>query len=273
MARTNLRPFVVYCDYPKTGRPLEPPAIPRGPSTNPDWSISELGAADDQRVYPSQKALGHLFRAIHMPSEEELRKNLGISEANEDPTDGLRSGPLSASGIGAALQRDDGAVSQNPLTVFLRQQLTQLAPEVLVAQTPDDTIESLVHIFNRYTTSLRAVCQHNTLSRSQRAQLLEEEVAAGTIMARTANYRQRENHMKRMAEQSERLREDVVKELSGLAEVDAETNMEGARHSRVETAWLAWRVALVADTFGSGSFEFVALSMLLSAFDEIEAAV
>lgn len=255
---TQLTRGVVACDYPKSGVPVKHADIPHGPREDPDWSVSEVGAGN-RRVYQSRKALGQLFRAIYISDEP---------SSGEPQSNRRRHGQLGVANALRKLQADSNAVTRHPLTAVIRYWVGELAPDILAHPSlTDPTVDDIKHIvsmINEFSKELRLICQHNTLTRSRRAQLLEEEVVAGTIIAKTsgATFRRREDHMTRMNDQSERLYEKVQLEL------EANPAAEG----KLVTAWLAWQVAAVHGGFGADSFGLVALHSLFKAFTALEAS-
>ncbi|KAH7105212.1 RdRP-domain-containing protein [Auriculariales sp. MPI-PUGE-AT-0066] len=252
----------VACDYPKTGIPAPLNEIPRGPTRIPDWSVGEMGAVDAGDVYKSEKALGRLFRAIELPTEEELREANGVT-----PGEVQSRSPLTTA---ACLQqiRSSVTLATHPLMPLLQERVRKYIPadafEDFFEPSTADALTSVVGLLNDFSIELRIVCQQNTLSHSRRAQLLEEEMAVGTIIARTDNYRRREDHITRMNDQSRCLRERIHRELQHLEDVPLRPEEVAQR------SWLAWRVAVADGAFGSGAFGMIALETLFSALDTLQ---
>lgn len=284
-------------DYPKTGIPVKHQEIPRTPAMIPDWSLSELGETyrDKNKVYESQRALGFLYRAISLPvadpahekvenRQRQARKPLKVDQAIKRLRDGngisakhsfarafAQSFPVLAPGIldfsesDGASKNDDSSGSTdtdedaNSSGSEDAQRNTNQTDGR--EQSLNETIARIVPVLNAYCIDLRLICQHNTLARSQRAQLAEEEIVAGTIVARTPQYRRREDHMTRMNDESARLRDKVLTALAGEND---------SPRVRARRAWVAWRVAVADDRFGSQSFGLLALTALLDAIEDIE---
>ncbi|KAH7101546.1 RdRP-domain-containing protein [Auriculariales sp. MPI-PUGE-AT-0066] len=252
----------VACDFPKTGTPVDLGQIPHAPQMIPDWSVDEIGPTNPESVYPSDKALGHLYRAIHLPAEDEADEIRGLRR------EGTGRAPLKFNKVATSIAQDQ-QLAKHPLRLVLQDWIAVLAPKAFTNDTNLETssMSLAVRLFNSYYADLRTICHQNTLARSRRAALTEEEVTAGTIVTRTRNYRKREDHMTRMNEQSEKLRERVQAELEGGPDAAVEP------YVRVHRAWMAWKISVVDKGFGSGSFGLIALAILLLQLKEIEEKV
>lgn len=252
----------VAVDFPKTGIPVKHEDIPYAPNMVPDWSMSELGSEDYSksfldRVYPSDRALGHLYRAISLPAVEEARVE---GRAQRSAASARRRLSLSAAEEGLA---GGSELHDHPMLPAVQQLVTTVAPEA-AEQCARGELSHLVQLLNQYCVDLRLVCQQNTLSRSRRAQLTEEELVTGTIVARvsTLRYRGRDNHMTRMNEQMVLLKNRVCAELAGDTDAPA--------WQRVRRASTAWKLSVVDGQFGSNSFGLIALGALFETVKEIE---
>src|SRR5205807_6022022 len=53
-------------DYPKSGRPVQLEHIPKVDPGKPDFMAPETANINSDEYYKSQRALGHLFRAIDL---------------------------------------------------------------------------------------------------------------------------------------------------------------------------------------------------------------
>lgn len=239
----------------KRGVPVKHSDIPRAPSMIPDWSTNELGATERDKIYESQRALGFLFRAISLPAVDEAR-----AEGYLQRSAAKARKPLTVAEATQRLLSSD-ILSDHPLVPAMEHLISAVAPAALANESTTEVLAHVVPLLNRYCTDLRLICQHNTLARSRRAQLSEEEVVAGTIVARTPHYRKREDHMTRMNEQAERLRQKVCAELAG----DDDESWLCTRR-----AWIAWKVSIIDGGFGSNSFGLVVLGALFDAVKSIE---
>ncbi|EJD54733.1 RdRP-domain-containing protein [Auricularia subglabra TFB-10046 SS5] len=248
----------VAVDYPKTGVPVNHSDIPQAPNRIPDWSISELGASDRDRVYRSEKALGYLFRAVSLPAVEEAREE---GRAQSSAAKARKQLTLQAAQKELVL---NAALRTHPMLPAIEWLIYTTAPLALAGDGSPSVLSDLVQLLNQYCVDLRLICQHNTLSRSRRSQLTEEELVAGTIVARvsSAQFRKREDHMTRMNEQMERLRERICAELAGDDDVQP--------WQRVQRAFTAWKLSVLDGEFGSSSFGLIALGALLGAVNELE---
>ncbi|KZV99610.1 RdRP-domain-containing protein [Exidia glandulosa HHB12029] len=244
----------VAVDYAKTGIPVNHSEIPRAPPMIPDWHTNELGPTERDKIYPSQRALGFLYRAISLDDAHE----------QVQPSVAMPRTPLRISTATDRLANIDGhsPLATHPLVTPMENLISIRAPSALSDEDTNEHLSHIVSLLNQYCTDLRIICQHNTLARSRRAQLTEEEVVAGTIVARTNNYRRREDHMTRMNEQTERLGQRVRGELMGDEDEEAWVP--------VRRAWLAWRVSVIDGGFGSSSFGLLALGVMFDALKAIE---
>ncbi|EJD54735.1 RdRP-domain-containing protein [Auricularia subglabra TFB-10046 SS5] len=249
-------------DFPKTGIPVKHADIPQAPNMFPDWSMSELGAADHNksfmdRIYPSDRALGHLYRAISLPAVGEARTE---GRAQREAAKARRKLTHSAAEEGLA---SGAELLAHPMLPAVDQLVSTIAPQAS-EECARDELSDLVQLLNQYCVDLRLVCQQNTLSRSRRAQLTEEELVTGTIVARVSSlhYRGRENHMARMNEQMGLLKTRICAELAG--------EMSTQTWQRVRRASTAWKLSVVDDQFGSSSFGLIALGALFETVKELE---
>jgi len=242
-------------DFPKTGRPIDLTQIPRPKSWyKPDWSKDELGG-DEREYYPSQRALGHLFRAVKMPAVEvadEEGRNQRQATARQS------SWRLTLDWAVAALNKDASS-DGNLLAAVLREHILNQCPQLSEHVTHND-LRPIVQLFNKYRTEFSVVCRENTLGTSHRVQLTEEEAVAGTIVAK-AHFKKRNDTIIRLNEQTAQLLDSVRDDLGGG---------EGSSHKEwARRAWLAWRLSCAGDEVGWRSFGWIALGSLFDAFDAL----
>ncbi|KDQ20445.1 hypothetical protein BOTBODRAFT_124037 [Botryobasidium botryosum FD-172 SS1] len=235
-------------DYPKTGRPVEQSMLPKLKfREKPDWSAGEMSYRSPGQHYQSQRALGHLYRAIEIkqdarPVDTQQVKRVCIEEA-------------------LALVSSTYAVQRNhPVSALLRRLLRKYNLDV---EWPVEIAAELTEQFLAFSTELQCICAMHTLSRSKSKQLSEEEVFIGSIMARSSQPRRRQDMISHMRTQSTELVTRVRAALAGEEEGEAE--------DWLLRAWVAWEISReLDDNFGAKSFGWVALGAFFEAAKEID---
>jgi len=221
----------------------------------PDWNAPETVDLDDAPgFYPSQKAIGRLFRDIYLPEVQtrdhagrRLRQHVRNDEAETDLDE-----------IFAALcmedQRDD------PLESAVEDRVAEFIPL-------DDPDSALVRVaiesLGRYSAELQGICACNAIQRRKDAMLSEEEAVIGTIVAKCPQRRRRKEAISQLREQTHYLVKWVRDELSG----DDDTS----QYDWLKTAWAAWKVSRhLKDRFGAHSYGWIALGEVFDAMKAIE---
>jgi len=235
-------------DYPKTGRPVEQSMLPKLKfREKPDWSAGEMSYRSPGQHYQSQRALGHLYRAIEIkqdarPVNTQQVKRVYIEEA-------------------LALVSSTYAVQRNhPVSALLRRLLRKYDLDV---EWPVEIAAELTEQFLAFSTELQCICAMHTLSRSKSKQLSEEEVFIGSIMAKSSQPRRRQDMISHMRTQSTELVTRVRAALAGEEEGEAE--------DWLLRAWVAWEISReLDDNFGAKSFGWVALGAFFEAAKEID---
>lgn len=124
-------------------------------------------------------------------------------------------------------------------------------------------LQHISELFDKYASQFGSVCSSNTASYSRDAMLTEEEVAVGTIVARSSQPRRRKDLMSKAREQTALLVKVIRTELAGD---DNTTRLE-----TLERAWTCWRVANAEkDTFGARTLGLIALGMMFDTMKAIE---
>ncbi|KAH7104770.1 RdRP-domain-containing protein [Auriculariales sp. MPI-PUGE-AT-0066] len=243
-------------DYPKSGKPVPHQAIP-APSQKkrPDWNGSELTENNNDH-YRSNRALGELFRAITLDAVDEATAE-ARAQSRQLRAQQVRV-PMSSRSVFEALaqQRQPPESGLSALVLPIR----QFTEEHIELRFSSTVVSSIMHLYNKYCSDLLFICQDNVVSGSKTSQLTEEEVVAGTIVAKTHIARRRKEAISNAREQAARLVHGVQEELAG----DDSCSSQAA----LLRSWTAWELSMVdADRFGSKSFGLVAL---LSIFDIVK---
>ncbi|KAJ6574801.1 RNA-directed RNA polymerase 2 [Mycena capillaripes] len=249
-------------DYPKTGQvkrhPVAINTIPKPKlKSKPDWLAPEVSAnlAD---FYPSERAIGKLFRAIELPEIQSgtlsrfERRMIKKGRLTAPPVDDL------------ADTLDDLDLDDDPMVLAVQ---TCVAAFISINERPPDTVEYIAQIFNRYASELQGICVAHTLSHGKTALLSEEEAVVGTIIAKTSQPRKRTDLIASLREKSDILVRSVKEELLGDDDVGWEECLE--------RAWLSFELAIELanggqKTFGAQSFIWIALGAILEAVKELQ---
>lgn len=231
-------------DYPKTGMPVPHRGIPQPKQgVRPDWHASELKEHDKDH-YVSQKALGQLFRAIELPALSEA-----ATEARAQRQQNVGRTELTVKAALEALSSSNSTLVGTPLLYVIRRVVREHG---VALRFNHKILARMILLYNKYCSELLITCQSNTLSYSKNAQLTEEEVVAGTIVAKTHVARRRKEAIATAREQATRLVHGVKVEIAGD---DPDELSEWLRR-----AWHAWELSLIEDKFGSRSWGWVCLT-------------
>ncbi|KAF8635589.1 hypothetical protein AX15_000237 [Amanita polypyramis BW_CC] len=231
-------------DYPKNGNPV---VLSNLPSTlireKPDWHRAEVVTWRDSDYYESDKALGYLFRAISLESEETEQNHInGNGIPLMDPVS-LALGPIVEYAMGRELEEEE--------------------EEEVDDQTKD--------LFRKYVNELSYICSTHTISPRPNVQLQEAEIVVGTILDKCVQKRYRNERMHGMRIHASTLVEDIERQL-----VDKSLN-PGPVEWRVglERAWRAWGFSqrnsssIGNSAFGMNSFGLIALGTILDCLDNL----
>ncbi|QRW05217.1 RNA-dependent RNA polymerase [Ceratobasidium sp. AG-Ba] len=233
-------------DFPKSGTRVLPSDIPRTSRLpRPDWDAGELGFRNTRdRVYPSQRALGHLYRDIQL-SEDKLQHK-GTHPSSRFATD------LDIATHAKPLPRPKYDMISNYLRYALQRYIH-------VDAVPQEYFVEAVELLEEYIGELTRIC--NTYALTSRSVLSEEEVVAGTILERTSQRRRRQDMISEMRTASSSLVANVHDVLKGSDSDQVE--------DWILRSWAAYQVARSTDeSFGHKSFALLTLGNL---FDAIEA--
>jgi RNA-dependent RNA polymerase len=233
-------------DFPKSGTPVTFSELPRtGRMPRPDWDAGELGFRNKRdEVYPSQRALGQLYRAIQL-SEDQLHHK-GTHPSSRFGTD------LDVEIHAKPLPQDRYDTVSNHLR-------HALARYIHVDIVPQEYFEEAVGLLEEYIGELTRIC--NTYALTSRSILSEEEVVAGTILERTSQRRRRKDMISEMRTASTALVADIRDALRGSDSDELEEWML--------RGWAAYQVARSSDEFGRKSFGLLTLGNVFEAMEAI----
>lgn len=203
-------------DYAKKGVPVDisndfpRPLI----KFRPDWSKAEVTGARELDYYESDRALGYLFRNIHLDEPDGLDgPSEGPPDTNLEPTPPL--GDVISKAIAPLILRTlDNAV-----------------------ETPEAESVETEGLYDRFLREMRCVCQIHTLLDSPDVQLTEEEVVLGAILAKSSQPRLRKDRVYRMRLHAETLVRDIRARIA-----PAEEGQRTDRDFRdgLRKAWATW---------------------------------
>jgi RNA-dependent RNA polymerase len=199
-------------DYAKKGVPVNitdnfpPPLI----KFKPDWKKAEVTGAHELDYYESDRALGCLFRNIHLDDLDEPSEGFPDTTLEQTP----------------------------PLGDVISQAIAPLIHHTLdiAAGTPETDNEEAKGLYDRFLGEMRCVCMSHTLLDLPGVQLTEEEVVLGVILAKSTQPRLRKDRAYRMRLHAETLVRDIrariVPEEEGQRTEDFRDGLQNA--------WATW---------------------------------
>nr|GAT49769.1 predicted protein [Mycena chlorophos] len=246
-------------DYPKTGKPVPIHSIPKPPSKSmPDWHAPEI-ATNSKDHYPSNRAIGKLFRAIKLP---EVRESSGTLSSFERGL--IRSGQMPAPDISdLADALEDLDLGEHPLLGVIWE---QIGTYLSVREYPEQWGNDMVELFKHYCSELQGLCATHTLSHAKAGVLLEEEAVVGTMLAKTSQPRKRQDLIASLREKTDFLVRGVKDAIMGD---DEECSWEDS----LLRGWLAFELGIAEQRkgeFGSQSFMWIALGTIFEAVKELD---
>jgi RNA-dependent RNA polymerase len=209
----------------------------------PDWSKAEVTGARELDYYESDRALGYLFRNIHLDDSSELSEGFPDTTPEQTP-------PLG------------DVISQAMVP------LIQLTLDI-TAETPEVENEVTKGLYDRFLREMRCVCMTHTLLDLPDVQLTEEEVVLGVILARSTQPRLRKDRAYRMRLHAETLVRDI-----GARIVPAEGGQRTERDFRdgLQKAWATWGWAQHhRDEEYIESFSLIVLGVVLDCLKQLGA--
>lgn len=243
-------------DYPKSGQPVALDKIPKlKHRMKPDWNAPETINPDSGNFYPSQRAIGRLFRAIELPADHQIR-----DQPRRQRRTARRNNRRAAETLPDLTDLNLG--DDDPLLIAVEERVGDfIDPE-------EPWVEEMWNytndLFSRYSSELQMICAANTLSHARTAHLSEEEAIIGTIIQKSSQPRKRKDLMSKLREQTDVLIRGIREEWSPE---DDDTPLEDC----LEKVWLAWNLSLSkGKVFGAQSFGWVALGAIFEVIRQIE---
>lgn len=228
-------------DYPKNGIPVNIDRCPRFLIPyKPDWHAAEVAAPRRTDYYDSDRALGHLYRAIEIDDPVTLLS----SRSPNCPPQTTLADPISTA-----------------LKPFVRESLQKYTDL-------DGTATDIRRLFQTYVDELAYICLTHTVSpTTSNMRLQEEEIVVGTILAKCSQRRWRKDRMHRMRTHSQVLVQEIQRDLIN--------NLERASPEQIlrslMKAWTAWEFSIrhSAD-FGANSFGLIALGIIFDCLEKLD---
>ncbi|KIM20750.1 hypothetical protein M408DRAFT_333825 [Serendipita vermifera MAFF 305830] len=240
-------------DYPKTGQPVNFSDLPKLKSKRkPDWYANETNERKTG-FYQSSRIIGHLFRAIHLPAIPEAQRV--ARRRNRQLEDNYENSELRA--VTSIYLRSDSLIGQ-----LLKRKLDEYVDlEYHACGDIKGEIEEMLDIFEGYGDQLAYTCRNHSLAKW--TPLTEEEVVAGTIVAKCSQPRMR-------ADMITAMRRDSTSLVTATREA-----IEGDENNSLEDiilrGWTAWKVSVASgETFGARSFGLLALDIIFSSIRRID---
>ncbi|GJJ15893.1 hypothetical protein Clacol_010171 [Clathrus columnatus] len=244
-------------DFSKTGIAVGRNEIPFPKRrAKPDYLKPEIEVDTAKtEYYPSKGILGHMYRDIQLQSAFNQEE-----EANA--TDISNSAFAFFQGITACLEHR-----------------LNLLP-IPIPETVDPTTKNgITQLYNYFIDKMQELRNSYMpgLGRYKREELSEEEIILGTILAKTFNYRTREEDGRSLKEETNQLTQRIYKILrTGQPGFGDEHSYHAAASGRIHRAWSAWKFGLErlsqsqTRVFGTETFMFVVLSQLFTAIAEVK---
>lgn len=254
-------------DFAKSGTPVSRADIPKlryPPHLRPDWSVGESGAhaKQNRNSYPSQRAIGHLYRRIDLSDTERVaareakRQNRGMRDETEEDDTLLRA--MEQLNVQGPTRRG----LSHPISRALRPLLSRHID--VGSSVPAERTSEAQELFEAYAAELRHICVYNSLNTKP---LTEEEVLIGTIASKTTQPRKRKSLMTQLRQQTDEIVKRIRIELSGKSPSSERTELE----ETLLRAWAAWQVSLtIGDAFGGKSFGIIALGAIFEVLRDLE---
>ena len=239
-------------DYPKSSTPVPHSKIPKLKfPAKPDWNQPEtMNDSKNANYYPSQRAIGRLFREIELPALDIVRNVSRMQRRRlrvEEEDDRL------IAQFGRISLRDNDQVDE---AVYGR------IIDFIDADVDSDHRTSAIALFDRYIAELKMICAAHTISYHRDAMLTEEEAVVGTIVARTSQPRYRRDMISKLRDQTNLQVKGVKNEL-----VSEEDGFE----TKLRKAWALWRVTQEErELMGAKSLGLIALGVIFDTIREFE---
>ncbi|EPQ57890.1 RdRP-domain-containing protein [Gloeophyllum trabeum ATCC 11539] len=227
-------------DYPKSGVPVNIDKSPRLLIPyKPDWHAAEVTAPRNTDYYESDRAVGHLYRAIP------------LHEPAKVSPDALTPRPETVDPITTALT----PLIQHHLKTY---------------KAPDFTSQVINQSYRRYRDELRYIRITHTLSNDPEVRLTEEEVVVSTILAKCSQKRWRKDRIHRMKVHASTLVQEIQRE---WLKPEERNSSDGLRLG-LYLAWQAWKYTINnagrVDNDAMNSFGLIALGVIFEVLDKLD---
>ena len=235
-------------DYAKKGVPVDishdfpRPLI----KFKPDWNKAEVTGARELDYYESDRALGYLYRNIHLIDTDKPSDSEDVPDTTPKPTPPLKD--MISQAIAPRIQHTlDNAFE---------------TPEAESAETEE--------LYGRFLREMRYVCMTHTLLDSPDVHLTEEEVVLGVILAKSSQPRLRKDRMYRMRLHVETLVRDIRARI--VAPPEDGQRMDEDFRDGLRKAWATWGWAQHhRDKEYIESFSLIALAVALDCLKQLDA--
>lgn len=203
----------------------------------PDWHAAEVVAPRRTDFYDSDRALGHLYRAIQIDDIPPP------SRAPPNPPYTPFTDPIST--------------ALRPLVVLQLENSTDFGKES----------PGLKRLFHSYADELSYICLTHSLTTTHDVRLTEEEVVVGTILAKCSQRRWRKDKTYRMRTHAAVLVQETQRQLINYLDRATKPEIQVG----LTRAWAAWEYSLQhAAAFGANSFGLLALGVIFDCLDKLE---
>ena len=232
-------------DYSKNGVPVNitndfPRPLIR---FKPDWNKAEVTGAHELDYYESDRALGYLFRNIHLDD---------LGEPSEDFPDTT---PEQTPPLGDAISEVIAPLIQHTLDI--------------AAEAAEAENKEAKGLYERFFREMQYICMTHTLLDLPDVQLTEEEVVLGVILAKSTQPQLRKDRAYRMRLHAETLVRDMRARI-----VPAEEGQRTEKDFRdgLHKAWATWGWAQHhRDKEFIESFSFMVLGVILDCLKQLSA--
>jgi RNA-dependent RNA polymerase len=209
----------------------------------PDWSKAEVTGTRELDYYESDRALGYLFRNIHLDDLGEPSE--GFLDATPEQTPPLRD----------AISQAIAPLVQHTLEI--------------TAETPEAENTEAKGLYDRFLREMRYVCTTHTLLDLPDVQLTEEEVVLGVILAKSTQPRLRKDRAYRVRLQAETLVRDIR---ARIAPAEEGQRTEKDYRDCLRKAWAMWGWAQHhRDNEYIESFSLIVLGIVLDCLKQLSA--
>ena len=238
-------------DYPKSSTPVPLQKIPKLKfKEKPDWNQPEtMNDTKSANYYPSQRAIGRLFREIELPALDIVQRvnRMQRKKIHDEDDDRL------VAQFGRISLRDGDQVD---VAVYGR------ITDFIDADVDADNRVRAFALFDRYIADIKTICAAHTISYRRDAMLTEEETVVGTIVAKTSQPRHRRDMISKLRDQTNLQVKGVRNEL-----ISEEDGFE----TKLRKAWALWRVTQEErDLMGARSLGLIALGVIFDTIKEFE---